>query len=319
VLVESSSVLKSGTGRGRTANSRSPKAAKWREALTVEAFLLPIGLSFTFLIGIPLLLTVLLSFTNFDGYSFSFNFVGFSNYQALFSDPQITSSLFFTILYAVGTTVLVTVIAIPLAVIVNIHFLGHKVVRAAFFFTSVPSLLVLALVWTYILSPVGTGLVNYMLHGLFGAGPVQWLSEDRLAQLSVILVGVWAQVGWYAVLYLAYLQSIPDDYYDAARVDGASAIRRFFTITVPLLAPAMTVSVVLLMTNGLRVYELPLALTNGGPVYSTYTVTQNILLYGISNGKFGEGSALSVVFLLLVIAILLGSLGILRYRERRLK
>ena len=158
-----------------------------------------------------------------------------------------------------------------------------------------------------------------MLYGLFGVGPVQWLSEDHLAQLSVIMVGVWAQVGWHAVLYLGYLQSIPHDYEDAALVDGASAVRRFFAITVPLLAPAMTVSVVLLMVSGLRVYELPLALTNGGPVYSTYTVTQNILLYGVSDGKFGEGSALSVVFLALVIVVLLGSLAVLRHREGRLK
>ena len=113
----------------------------------------------------------------------------------------------------------------------------------------------------------------------------------------MIMVGVWAQVGWHAVLYLGYLQSIPHDYQDAALVDGASAVRRFFAITVPLLAPAMTVSIVLLMVGGLRVYELPLALTNGGPVYSTYTVTQNILSYGVSNGEFGEGTALSVVFL----------------------
>lgn len=303
----------------RAPGLRSPRLIRWREALAVEAFFLPTVLSFVFLVAVPVVLTVLLSFTNFDGYSFKFNFVGLSNYRALLSDPQITSSLYFTIMYAVATTVIVTVIAIPLAVILNIHFVGHNLVRAAFFFTSVPSLLVLALVWTYILSPLGSGLVNYMLHGLFGAGPVGWLSGNRLAQLSVIMVGVWAQVGWHAVLYLGYLQSIPHDYDDAARVDGASTVRRFFAITVPLLAPAMTVSVVLLMVNGLRVYELPLALTNGGPVYSTYTVTQNILLYGVSDGQFGEGSALSAVFLLLVVVVLLGSLGLLRHRESRLR
>ena len=81
----------------------------------------------------------------------------------------------------------------------------------------------------------------------------------------------------------------------------------------------MTVSIVLLMVGGLRVYELPLALTNGGPVYSTYTVTQNILSYGVSNGEFGEGTALSVVFLILVVVVLLGSLAVLRHREGRLR
>jgi raffinose/stachyose/melibiose transport system permease protein len=295
------------------------RLVRWRETLAVQAFFLPTVLSFVLLVAVPSILTIALSFTNFDGYSFKFQLVGLSNYSALFSDPQITASLYFTILYAVATTLIVTIIAIPVAVIVNIHFFGHKLVRAVFFFTSVPSLLVLALVWTYILSPLGSGVVNYLLYGLFGLGPVQWLSENHLAQLSVIMVGVWAQVGWHSVLYLGYLQSVPSDYYDAALVDGASALRRFFGITVPLLAPAMTVSVVLLMISGLRVYELPLALTQGGPVYSTYTVTQNILLYGVSNGKFGEGSALSAVFLALVIVVLFGTLGVLRYRERRLQ
>ena len=311
------------TKRSEVANERRPdlrpaRLARWREALAVQAFFLPTVLSFVLLVAVPSVLTIALSFTNFDGYSFKFHFVGLSNYSALFSDPQITASLYFTILYAVATTVIVTVIAIPLAVIVNINFAGHKLVRAVFFFTSVPSLLVLALVWTYILSPLGSGVINYLLYGLFGAGPVQWLSDNHLAQLSVIMVGVWAQAGWHSVLYLGYLQSVPGDYYDAAVVDGASVMRRFFGITLPLLAPAMTVSVVLLMISGLRVYELPLALTQGGPVYSTYTVTQNILLYGVSNGKFGEGSALSAVFLALVIAVLFGILGALRHRESRL-
>ena len=319
MFVRSTSIKRSDRTDGRTRRLSLQRRARWREAIAVQAFFLPTVLSFIFLVGVPTVLSAVLSFTNFDGYSFKFQFVGLSNYRALFSDPQITASLYFTILYAIATTVIVTVIAIPLAVVINVHFLGHKLVRAAFFFTSVPSLLVLALVWAYILSPLGSGLVNYMLYGLFGIGPVQWLSEDHLAQLSVIMVGVWAQVGWHAVLYLGYLQSIPRDYEEAALVDGASAVRRFFAMTVPLLAPAMTVSVVLLMVSGLRVYELPLALTNGGPVYSTYTVTQNILLYGVSDGEFGEGSALSVVFLALVIVVLLGSLAVLRHREGRLK
>jgi multiple sugar transport system permease protein/raffinose/stachyose/melibiose transport system permease protein len=177
---------------------------------------------------------------------------------------------------------------------------------------------VLGLVWAYIFSPISSGVFNSVLHDVLGIGPVPWLAQNLLAQISVITVGVWAQAGWHATLYLAYLQSISADYYDAAAIDGASALQRFFQITLPLLAPAMTVSVVLLMTGGLRVYELPLALTNGGPVYSTYTVTQNIVLYGVSQGEYGLGSALSVVFLLIVAVVLLLTLWVLRWREGQL-
>ena len=212
MFVRSTSTTSSESTDGQTRRVIFHRRAKWRGVLAVQAFFLPTVLSFVFLVGVPTVLSVVLSFTNFDGYSFKFHFVGLTNYRALFSDPQITASLYFTILYAVATTVIVTIIAIPLAVVINVHFLGHRLVRAAFFFTSVPSLLVLALVWAYILSPLGSGLINYMLNGLFGIGPVQWLSDDRLAQFSVIMVGVWAQVGWHAVLYLGYLQSIPNDY-----------------------------------------------------------------------------------------------------------
>ncbi len=121
------------------------------------------------------------------------------------------------------------------------------------------------------------------------------------------------------MLYLAYLQSIPLDYYDAADVDGASNVQRFFRITVPLLAPAMTVSLVLLVVFGLQVYALPLALTAGGPGYATYTISQNIILLGISNAQYGQGAALSILFLIMVAIVLLIQVTILRRREARLR
>ena len=317
MLARSTSTTRSEGTDGRPPRVAFHRRARWREMLAVQAFFLPTVLSFVFLVGVPTVLSVLLSFTNFDGYSFKFHFVGLTNYRALFSDPQITASLYFTILYAVATTVIVTVIAIPLAVVINIHFLAQA--RQSGLFLHIGA------------QPLGAG-------PRVGLHPVA--TRKRLGQLHVerplrhracamavprppgsVLCDHGGSLGagwWHAVLYLGYLQSIPNDYQDAALVDGASAVRRFFAITVPLLAPAMTVSVVLLMVGGLRVYELPLALTNGGPVYSTYTVTQNILSYGVSNGEFGEGTALSVVFLSLVIVVLLGSLAVLRHREVRL-
>ncbi len=311
-------------GAAASPSWRGPQRARVRysrllDVLGVQAFLVPLVVIFLGLFLVPIAASIFLSFTNFNGYSFHFNFVGLQNYSAIFSSSQMESGLTFTLLYAVGSTALVTVLAIPLAVVLNRRFVGRNIVRAALFFPAVPSLLVLGLVWTYIFSPISTGVINSVVHTLFGIGPIPWLANDQLAQLSVILVGVWAQTGWHAVLYLAYLQSIPSEYYDAAVIDGASARQRFFEVTVPLLAPAMTVSVVLLMTGGLRVYELPLALTQGGPVYSTYTVTQNIVLYGVSQGQYGVGSALSVLFLLLVAGVLLVLLSLLRWRERKLR
>jgi raffinose/stachyose/melibiose transport system permease protein len=290
------------------------------EGLRILLFLVPVAAVALVLFLYPVGRDVYLSFTNFNGYSSKTSYVGFANYKALFTQASVSTGLVFTIMYAVGTTVVVTLVAIPLAVILNRRFVGRNFVRAALFFPAIPSLAVLGLVWAYILAPISTGAINSLIGGLFGVGPVPWLSNDLLARLSVIFVGIWSQVGWHAVLYLAYLQSIPSEYYDAAHVDGASSLQRFFYVTVPQLAPAMTVSGILLLTNGLNVYALPLALTAGGPGFDTYTVTQNIIQLGVSGDsiQYGQASALAVLFLLMVVTVLLVQVLVLRRREARL-
>jgi raffinose/stachyose/melibiose transport system permease protein len=290
------------------------------EAVRTRLFLVPVAVVAGVLFGYPLCRDLYLSFTNYNGYSSS-KFVGLANYAALFSQSAVSTGLVFTIMYAAGTTILVTVIAIPLAVVLNKRFPGRNAVRAALFFPAIPSVLILGLVWAYILAPISSGAINSLIGHIFGVGPVPWLSDDLLARLSVIGVGVWSQAGWHAVLYLAYLQSIPAEYYEAAEVDGATFWQRFFHITVPQLAPAMTVSCVLLLTNGLNVYALPFALTGGGPGYDTYTVTQNIIQLGVNGDsiEYGQASALAVVFLLFIAVVLIAQVLLFRRREARLK
>jgi raffinose/stachyose/melibiose transport system permease protein len=302
--------------RGRPGFSRILKS----EALRTRLFLVPVTVVAGVLFGYPFCRDVYLSFTNYNGYSAT-KFVGLANYAALFSQSAVSTGLVFTLMYAVGTTVLVTVIAIPLAVVLNKRFPGRNTVRAALFFPAIPSVLILGLVWAYILAPISSGAINSVIGHIFGVGPVPWLSNDQLARLSVIGVGVWSQAGWHAVLYLAYLQSIPTEYYEAAEVDGATFWQRFLHITVPQLAPAMTVSCVLLLTNGLNVYALPFALTGGGPGNDTYTVTQNIIQLGVNGDsiEYGQASALAVAFLLFIAVILIAQVLLFRRREARLR
>ncbi|MGN9845521.1 carbohydrate ABC transporter permease [Nonomuraea sp. H19] len=288
------------------------------EGLRLQAFLVPIGIVFAVLFAIPLAQSLYFSVTDFNGYSTDVNFVGLENYRKIFSDPSMLAGLGFTLLYAIATTVIVTVLAIPLAVLFNRRFFGRNVVRAVFFFPAIPSIAILGLVWGFILSPLGSGALNWLLDAVGGLAPVPWLSDGTLAQLSVIVVAVWSSTGWHAILYLAYLQSIPGDYYEAARVDGASPRQSFFRITLPLLAPAVTVSSLLLMTGGLKVYDLPYTLTKGGPGYATFTITQSIIQSGIAQAKFGQASALAVVFMLAVGAIVAVQLVLSRRLEGRL-
>jgi raffinose/stachyose/melibiose transport system permease protein len=128
---------------------------------------------------------------------------------------------------------------------------------------------------------------------------------------------VWAGTGWHAILYLAYLQSIPAEYYEAATVDGASSGQMFRSITLPLLTPAMTVSTLLLLTGGLKVYDLPFTLTKGGPGFATHTITQSIIENGIAQARVGQASALAMLFLIVVGLVVLAQLFIARRLEGR--
>lgn len=259
-------------------------------------FLLPIMVVFIVVILIPFLQSLVFSFTDYFGYNFAdAKFVGFANYVQCFKDPTLLAGLGFTLLYTVATTVLITVIALPLAVVLNRKFFGRNFARSLFFFFSVPSMAVLGLVWQYIFSPLKSGVVNTLLAKI-GIDAIPWLSNSELAKFCVIFVAVWAQIGWHATLYLAYLQAIPADIYEQAAVDGANRRQQFFNITLPQMVPAMGVSIFMLLTGGLKVYDLPYGLTSGGPGYSTYTVTQSIILTGIGSSRYGLGSALGVIF-----------------------
>jgi multiple sugar transport system permease protein/raffinose/stachyose/melibiose transport system permease protein len=296
---------------------RSGRHGGWRELTANQLFLVPVAAVFLVLFVIPLGQSAYWSLTDFGGYSADVSFVGLKNYRVIFTDAAMLAGLTFTILYAVGTTALVTVLAVPLAVALNHRFFGRNLVRSVFFFPAVPSLAVLGLVWGYILSPLGSGVLNSVLGKLFAVAPVPWLSDGALARGSVIVVAVWAHTGWHAVLYLAYLQSIPGEFYEVATIDGASTLQQFRHITLPLLTPAIVISQFLLMTAGLKVFDLPYTLTRGGPGFATQTITQSIITSGVGQGEYGLASALAVVFTGTVAILSIGQLLVSRRIERR--
>lgn len=281
---------------GHASKPKSKRASSlWAENLSSFWFLLPIIIIFFILTVVPLAQSFFYSLTDYDGYSENFSFVAFSNYVAIFKDPSLLSALGFTLLYAFGTTLLVTCFAIPLAVTLNKAMWGRSFARSLFFFLGVPAQAIIGLIWQYIFSPLGSGVMNKVI-AVFGIPNIPWLADDNWARFCVIFVAVWMQVGWHATLYLAYLQTIPADLYEQARVDGANSRQQFFHITLPQLIPGIVVSMFLLMTGGLKIYDLPYTLTGGGPGYATNTLSQAIILKGIGQSQYGLGSALSVCF-----------------------
>jgi len=291
---------------------------KFTRQLQFQSFLLPVIVVYTLFTIYPLLQSLFLSFTNFGGYSNMYDFVGFRNYTRIFVDDAIRASISYTLLFTFGKALLVTVLAIPLAMILDQHFITKNLHRAIFFFPSIPSGLLIAYIWGFILAPIGSGVLNNILKQLFNIGAQPWLSDPLLAKLSTIFVATWAITGWHAVLYLAFLQSIPKDYYEAASIDGANRYQQTRFITLPLLAPAMTVSVMLLLTGGLKVFEIPFALTKGGPGFETLTVTQVIVQKGITEAQYGLASAMSVVFFLIVFMIAIFQVTMMQRREQDL-
>ena len=171
--------------------------------------------------------------------------------------------------------------------------------RASFFFPSVPSALVLGFLWSYIMSPLDYGLLNQLVVKL-GFEPVLWLADPKMAMVSVIIVSVWSLLGWHACIYLAQLQSVSADLYEAARIDGANGLQLFFNITIPQLKPAMVTSIMLLMISSLKVFDLPFALTGGGPGYSTTMISQVIIERGFVDKMYGRSMAAAIMFFIFV-------------------
>lgn len=298
-----------GSGRGFQSRSRS-------ENMATFWFLLPIMVAFIGITVVPLCMSFYYSLTNFNGYVNDFDFVGFKNYLTVFSEPALLSSLGFTLLFAISTTVIVTCLAIPLAVALNKAFYGRSLARSLFFFLGVPSQVILGLIWRQIFSPLKSGVLNQIL-SLFGVAPIPWLSNNHWAQFAVIFVSIWSTVGWHATLYLAYLQAIPADLYEQSLIDGASSRQQFVHITLPQLTPAIAISTFLLMTTNLKVYDLPYALTSGGPGNATTAVTQSILVRGIGQSQYGIGSALAVLFTLACFLLVMLQMQVTDMLQRR--
>ena len=288
---------------------------KLRKELPYLLFILPAFIVYTILTVIPLVQTLGLSFTNWDGYSMShLSFTGLKNFRLVFADRSMKTALLNTCFYSIVFPLVTTVFAIPLSLVLNSGMKTKNLQRAVFFFPSVPSAIILGYLWAYILSPTGNGLLNKLL-GLFGIHPVMWLAVPKWAMFSVLLVNLWSVVGWYACIYLAQLQSIPTEYYEAANVDGATAWQKFRYITFPMLASAMTVSVMLLLLNSMKLYDLPFALTSEGPGTSTTLVSQIIIKTGFVEKSYGKATAMSAIFFVFIAVISVIQLKLMKKRE----
>ena len=237
--------------------------------------------------------------------------VGLENYQRLLHDPQATNALANTLVYAAATTVVSIALAFVLAVLLNVKFFGRGFARTAIFVPYIISMGVIAISWTFLLNP-DIGLLSYWLQSVGIDAGQGWLRNPNLAPVTVIAVGVWKNLGFYVVIFLAGMQSIPQEINESASVEGAGPIRRHVVITWPLLSnQVMLVAIVATITN-VQVFDQIYVMTQGGPFFRTESIVTLIYRTGFTELDFGYASALSFVLLLLLLVLSLAQLAYFR-------
>ncbi|MGP3533239.1 carbohydrate ABC transporter permease [Microbacterium sp. RD1] len=255
------------------------------------------------------------SLTDWTGSTSGANWVGIANFSSIIQDEMARTALLHTLLIAAVFVVLSNAIGMALAVGLARTLKTRNLLRSMFFLPVAMSPLAVSYIWKYILQY--NGPLNGVL-GWLGLTPAQqdWLGSPTFAIWAIIVVLIWQFSGLTMVFYLAGLQTIPVEIDEASALDGASAWYRFWKVTLPLLAPSVTVSLTFTLVLGLRVFDQVMALTAGGPVGATETLATQVYKQTFVNGQFGYGAALSVVLTILVALIGFAQLVVLRRRER---
>jgi len=250
----------------------------------------------------PLAFTVYLAFHEWSLVAEARPFVGLANFRELAGDPLFWRTLRNTAVYTTYVPITMA-LALGLALLLNRRRGGERLLRTVVFLPFVTSAVAIAIVWQWMFNP-DFGLANYLL-GVVGISPLDWLGSARTALLAIILVTVWTQVGYQMVIFLAGLQGIPQTYYDAALVDGASPWQRFRHVTLPLLRPVVLFVLVTGIIAGFQVFTLVYMMTEGGPLHSTDVIVYRIYQTAWEFLRFGSASAMALVLfgVLLVVTV----------------
>jgi len=285
--------------------AKSLKKRKFKENLVAYSFILPNFLGFAvFTLG-PIIFAVYLAFTTWNG-SGPITFVGFKNFKNLITDELFLTALKNTLVYCVAVVPLTVVCSLFLAVMLNQKIFARNFFRTVNFFPYVASLVAVAVVWNMIFNPA-KGPVNQLLM-LFGVPDdklPRWAADKNWAMFTVILFSVWKNTGYYMIIYLAGLQGISAQLYEAATLDGASKHQQFKYITVPQLRPTTFFVIVMLTIQCFKVYDQIYMITQAGPGTATLVLVYHIYNTAFIDWDLGYASAIAMVLFLLVLAVTL--------------
>ena len=265
-------------------------------------FILPALIIYLLFSIIPFLYTIYYSFTDYtDMNPINLHFVGLKNYIKVLQTPVMLAAIKNSVIYAILLTGFQTLLGLPLAFVLNQKLKSRNLLRAVFFFPAVFSSLIIGYLWNFIMSSSDFGLINNILHQL-GLGTLNFFTSKN-ALYSVILTQIWQWTGWAMVIFLANLQSISPDLYEAAEIDGANGLKKFMYVTLPLMCPSVKIVIVTGLIGGMKVFDIIYSRTSGGPGDATQTVMTVMMKKGISEGFYSTGSAFGVCFFIIVLAI----------------
>ncbi len=290
------------------------KHAMGNREKTFLAITIPIVLLFFCFNTLPLIKGFIYSFTNFKGYG-NYDFVGLRNYVDLFSDGRVGRSYLFTFKFALVSTILVNVLSLILALGLNSKIKAKSALRAVYFLPNILGGLVVGYIFSF--------FFTYILPAAGKAAGIEWLSSSMLsntktAWLAIVVVACWQSVAMNTIIYIAGLQTVPEDVYEAGAIDGASGWKKFKNLTFPLIMPFFTINMVLCMKNFLMVFDQIMALTKGGPSQSTESISYLIYQNGMGGGQFGFQSANAVLFFVVIVAISVFQMTVLNKKEEQL-
>lgn len=261
-------------------------------------FILPALLGTLIFIVIPVIASFGLSFTSWDLLN-PIQFVGLDNYRLIFTEPLFFKILINTLVFAVATSILGVIIPLVLAAILNSKIRGAEFYKTAYFLPFITPMIVIGIVWQWIFDP-NIGILNNVLHL-----HIQWLYDTNWALPALIVVTVWKLIGYNMVIFLSGFASIPENLYEAAKIDGANHAQTFLRVTVPMLSPTIFFVIIITAISSFQVFDLIYLMTQGGPLDST-----NVLVYAIYKNAFeffnvGKASAIAYVLFFIILVLTL--------------
>ncbi|MGG6440112.1 sugar ABC transporter permease [Saccharococcus caldoxylosilyticus] len=269
-------------------------------------FIAPAVILLTLFSILPIFIALIISFTDIDLAGLAdwstINFVGLQNYKDIFSDPVFIKSIYNTLFYVVFGVPFVIVCSLGIALLINFGKSPiFKVFRVIFYMPSITNVVAIAVVWSYLYNPQ-FGLFNYLLK-LLHLPAVPWLQDPTMAKISLIILALWRAIGVNMIIFLAALQGIPREYYEAAQLDGANGWKQLTKITIPLLRYAIFFVSITTMIGWLQFFEEPFIMTKGGPLDSTTSVALFIYQNGFELSKFGYAAAGSFILFIAIILV----------------